>query len=130
MNSDVPSVESWCGANNPNANMNKTVGSWLARHGYYTAFLGKTVNGCESFANSGWSHWGGLINTYDFYNASIHDIDFVGSTPIRIGAPKIMTGVHQAQFLADFTVGQVRLAQEQNKSFFIHTCASKLSMYQ
>jgi N-acetylglucosamine-6-sulfatase len=58
MNSDSPSIETWCGAHNPSANMNRSVGDWLARSGYYTAFLGKTVNSCEAWANSGWSHWG------------------------------------------------------------------------
>ena len=43
--------------------MNDTVGNWLARAGYYTAFLGKHVNNCEWATEQGWSHWGGLINT-------------------------------------------------------------------
>ena len=123
MNSDSPSIDTWCGAHNPSSNMNHSVGDWLARSGYYTAFLGKTVNSCESWANSGWSHWGGLINTYDFYNASIHDVDFGedGVTPTRVGEPKVMTGVHQAQFLADFTVEQAAIAHKASKPFFIHT---------
>ena len=33
-----------------------------------------------------------------------------GVTPTRVGAPKLMTGVHQAQFLADFTVEQAKIA--------------------
>ncbi len=123
MNSDSPSINTWCGARNPKSNMNHTVGGWVARAGYHTAFLGKTVNSCESWVNSGWSHWGGLINTYDFYNASIHDVDFGadGVTPTRIGTPKIMTGIHQAQFLADFTVDQATLAQKRRKPFYIST---------
>ena len=123
MNSDSPSINTWCGANNPKSNMNHTVGGWVARAGYHTAFLGKTVNSCESWANNGWSHWGGLINTYDFYNASIHDVDFSedGVTPTRVGAPKVMTGIHQAQFLADFTVDQATLARKGRKPFYIST---------
>jgi hypothetical protein len=123
MNSDSPSIETWCGAHNPSSNMNHSVGDWLARSGYHTAFLGKTVNSCESWANSGWSHWGGLINTYDFYNASIHDVDFGedGVTPTRVGEPKVMTGIHQAQFLAEFTVDQAVHAHKAGKPFFIHT---------
>jgi hypothetical protein len=38
MNGDIPSVASFCG---PHGHMNDTVGNWLARAGYYTAFLGK-----------------------------------------------------------------------------------------
>jgi hypothetical protein len=36
---------------------------------------------------------------YDFYNATIHDVDFGedGVTPTRLGAPKTMTGIHQVR---------------------------------
>ena len=60
MNGDIPSVASFCG---PAGHMNDTVGNWLARAGYYTAFLGKHINNCEWATEQGWSHWGGLINT-------------------------------------------------------------------
>ena len=60
MNGDIPSVASFCG---PGGHMNDTVGNWLARAGYHTAFLGKHINNCEWATEQGWSHWGGLINT-------------------------------------------------------------------
>jgi len=60
MNGDIPSVASFCG---PGGHMNDTVGNWLARAGFYTAFLGKHINNCEWATEQGWSHWGGLINT-------------------------------------------------------------------
>ena len=60
MNGDIPSVASFCGTG---GHMNDTVGNWLARAGYYTAFLGKHINNCEWATERGWSHWGGLINT-------------------------------------------------------------------
>ena len=121
MNGDISSVASYCG---PHGHQNDTVGNWLARAGYYTTLLGKIVNNCENPPEAGWSHWGGLQNTYDFYNASIHDVDFdeeTGTTPTRVGAIKVMTGVHQAQFLADFTLEQATIAVQKKKPFFIHT---------
>lgn len=59
---------------------------------------------------------------YDFYNATIHDVDFAedGITATDHG-PKTMTGVHQAQFLADFTIEQATKAGRADKPFFIHT---------
>ena len=39
----------------------------------------------------------------------------------RIGEPLVMTGVHQAQFLAEFTVEQAKKSQQRAKPFFIHT---------
>lgn len=64
---------------------NNSVGKWLKDAGYYTSFLGKYVNSCESHAPSGWSHWGGFIQTYDFYNASLFDIDW-DVEPVCCGA--------------------------------------------
>ena len=59
---------------------NETIGSWFTKAGYYTAFLGKYVNGMECDVPSGWRHWGGLTcthwngmqlgGTYNYYNAS------------------------------------------------------------
>jgi hypothetical protein len=42
-------------------------------------------------------------------------------TPTRVGEPKVMTGIHQAQFLAEFTVDQAVHAHKAGKPFFIHT---------
>ena len=63
-----------------------------------------------------------LARQYDFYNATIHDVDFAedGITATDHG-PKTMTGVHQAQFLADFTIEQATKATKAGKPFFIHT---------
>ena len=67
-----------------------TVGKWLKDAGYYTAFFGKYVNGMESHVPSGWSYWGALQNTYDFYNATIWQKDWEDP---RFGPPrsKLMT---------------------------------------
>ena len=37
-----------------------TLGTWFTRAGYYTAFMGKYVNGMECDVPLGWHHWGGL----------------------------------------------------------------------
>jgi len=71
MNGDIPSVASFCG---PAGHMNNTVGNWLARAGYYTAFLGKHINNCEWATEQGWSHWGGLINTVRSAAVSLHSL--------------------------------------------------------
>ena len=71
-----------------------TIGAWFTQAGYYTAFLGKYVNGMECDVPSGWRHWGGLTcthwngmqlgGTYNYYNASQWQVDFDvnGTTPI------------------------------------------------
>eukprot|EP01052_Picozoa_sp_SAG31_P051382 SAG31_NODE_12175_length_961_cov_1.272622_1_plen_156_part_01 len=57
---------------------NDTIGRWLAKSGYHTAFLGKYVNCLEYDVPSGWSHWGGFRssgNTYNSYNATMYTVD-------------------------------------------------------
>ena len=71
MNGDIPSVASFCG---PGGHMNDTVGNWLARAGFYTAFLGKHINNCEWATERGWSHWGGLINTVRRLSVCTHKL--------------------------------------------------------
>jgi arylsulfatase A-like enzyme len=97
---------------------NNTVGSWLKDAGYYTAFFGKYVNNCENKVPSGWSYWGGLVTTYDFYNATIWEMDWEEPD---FGPPKtrLMTHVHQADFLGNFTVEHATKAVAANRPFFI-----------
>ena len=130
MNGDIPSVASFCG---PAGHMNDTVGNWLARAGYYTAFLGKHVNNCEWATEQGWSHWGGLINTVRALDpapcpttqlASIRPLPAVASHLAIAHTHRFSTtsrGVHQAQFLAEFTIEQATNARKAGKPFFIHT---------
>ena len=80
-------------------------------------FFGKYVNGCEGHVPSGWSYWGGLSNTYDFYNASIWQVDWEAQT--QDYTPRIMTDIHQADFLGNFTVEHAAKAVHQNRPFFI-----------
>jgi arylsulfatase A-like enzyme len=78
----------------------ETLGTWMTKSGYYTAFLGKYINGMECTVPNGWRHWGGLTcanikrnvsadgaqrleeehhpvgGTYNFYNASQWHVDF------------------------------------------------------
>lgn len=116
MNGDVASVNAWVrhGGNN-------TIGKWLRDAGYHTSFHGKYVNSCEKQVPHGWSHWGGFINTYDFYNASHYDMDWrdgqSGDPPVTV---KYQTGVHQGDFLGNLTIQQARKAVEAGKPFFIH----------
>ena len=68
---------------------NDTLGTWMTKAGYYTAFLGKYVNGLECDVPSGWRHWGGLTctayrgralgGTYNYGNASQWHADFDAS---------------------------------------------------
>jgi hypothetical protein len=72
-----------------------------------TAFFGKYVNGCEGHVPSGWSWWGGLQNTYDFYNATIWEMDWEDAT---FGPPRtrVMTDIHQADFLGELKPAPLR----------------------
>ena len=98
-----------------------TIGAWLHDAGYYTAFHGKYVNSCEAHVPTGWSHWGAFLNTYDFYNASCYVVE--ENTPGALNPLETvvsMTGIHQADFLGNFTLESVARARAQEKPFFIH----------
>ena len=99
---------------------NKSVGKWLSDAGYYTAFHGKYVNSCEAHVPSGWSHWGGFIQTYNFYNASCWAVEAGVDVPPE-STVKVMTGIHQADFLGNFTLESAARALALGKPFFIHT---------
>lgn len=66
------------------------------------AFIPKS---CEGQVPSGWDHWGGFINTYDFYNASMYDVERGDDRGI-----KVMTGVHQGDFLGNMTLESAEVA--------------------
>eukprot|EP00052_Salpingoeca_macrocollata_P015540 m.123940 g.123940 ORF g.123940 m.123940 type:complete len:533 (-) comp19723_c0_seq1:51-1649(-) len=115
MNGDKASVEAW------GKKQNDTVGRWLRESGYHTAFFGKYVNGMEKDVVAGWSHYGGFssgVGTYNFYNATIYDVDFDGMSPQQV-KQHTMTDVHQADFLGQFALKQVDKAVQSNKPFFI-----------
>eukprot|EP01043_Picozoa_sp_COSAG02_P016884 COSAG02_NODE_753_length_17610_cov_23.119753_8_plen_337_part_00 len=97
---------------------NNTVGRWLMDAGYYTAFFGKYVNGMEGHVPSGWSYWGALVNTYDFYNATVWMKDWEDP---HFGPPqqRLMTHIHQADFLGNFTVEHAAKAIAASRPFFI-----------
>lgn len=53
-----------------NLDIDRTLPVWLQRAGYYTAHIGKFLNGYESSAVGvppGWSEWHGSKSTYRFY---------------------------------------------------------------
>eukprot|EP00040_Diaphanoeca_grandis_P028329 m.163845 g.163845 ORF g.163845 m.163845 type:complete len:665 (-) comp31309_c1_seq1:74-2068(-) len=113
-NGDMQSIKNY------KAQQNHTLGKWLTDSGYHTAFLGKYVNNFENTVSHGWSHWGGFVNTYDFYNASVHDMDWADQTsedpPLKIN---VMTGVHQADFLGNLTLTEVKKAVAKGLPFFV-----------
>ena len=102
---------------------NNTIGRWLRDAGYHSAFLGKYVNSVNSYVPYGWSHWGGFMSTYDFYNASRYDMDWSDNPQAAEPEKKIvvMEGEHQADFLPRLVLDNVRKAQAKGKPFFIHT---------
>lgn len=112
-NDDIPSVQAFV------AKHNDTLGRWLSDAGYYTAFLGKYVNSCEGHVPSGWSHWGGFVSTYNFFNATMYDMDFDAGKPDPAIEIKAMTGIHQADFLVNETLKQVDRAAKGGKPFFV-----------
>lgn len=101
-NAKVDSVKAWL------AEDNETIGSWLTRAGYHTAFLGKYVNGVECTVPAGWGYWGGLtctsINgtrvggTYNYYNASQWNVSAHQRTSGEPHQYLIHTGVHQVVY--------------------------------
>jgi hypothetical protein len=94
------------------ARQNDTIGRWLAKSGYHSAFLGKYVNCMEMSVPSGWSHWGGFrggANTYNSYNATLYTVDFDQADTDKPPAEvtwQSMTGVHQADFLGGKVIDQ------------------------
>ncbi len=120
---------------------NNTVGTWMRKQNYHTAFIGKYVNGMECDVPMGWNHWGGLScvfmkkgnpytdltgklgGTYNYRNASQWRLNFDNNDNLlpTEGPPlKIWDGVHQTEFIANQTLQQAQLAVKQGKPFFIH----------
>jgi hypothetical protein len=84
------------------------------------------VNGLENLVSAGWSRYGGFhtsAGTYNYYNASIFEARFAGpSAQTPVGAPIVhsMDGIHQADFLGNFTIDEAKLAVAQGKPFAVH----------
>jgi arylsulfatase A-like enzyme len=118
-----------------------SVGKWLTDAGYYTAFLGKYVNGMYDkveLTPSGWNHFGGFTGPWDFYknqhvggaytyyNTSqwVLNYDETG-TKLNLGNSDypiiIHEGVHQADFLGRQTVEHAHKGMSMGKPFFIFT---------
>ena len=68
----------------------------------------------------GWSHWGGFLQTYDFYNASAWAVEASAPPVDPHDTIQVMTGVHQGDFLGNFTIASARRAMDAGKPFFIH----------
>jgi N-acetylglucosamine-6-sulfatase len=64
-----------------------TLAVWLQQAGYYTAHIGKYLNGYEQVPNTippGWTEWHGSTRTYQFYGYQLNEqgalVDY-GTTP-------------------------------------------------
>jgi arylsulfatase A-like enzyme len=118
----------------------KSVGKWLTDAGYYTAFLGKYVNGLigsVDLSPKGWNHYGGftgewdaykqqwLGGTYTYYNASQWNLDFDDKGENLKNLPDypilIHENVHQADFLGEQTLSHAQEGIKRGKPFFILT---------
>ena len=100
---------------------NNTLGTWLSAAGYYTMYAGKYINSCESHVPAGWSRWHGFSSgegTYNFYNSTMYNVanTTTAAPPFEV---KVMTGVHQADFLGQYALMGVAEAQAQGKPFYI-----------
>ena len=94
---------------------NNSVGTWLTAAGYDTSFFGKYVNGLEHSPPSGWSWWGGLAQTYTYFDATQWAIPAGGAK----GAPISRKGVHQADFLAAQAAERISAAAAARTPFFV-----------
>lgn len=104
---------------------NNTVGTWLTGAGYYTAFIGKYVNGLEKEVASGWNHWGSISShkqLYNFYNASSWNVDFddKGENPVSEVKDRLWTGTHQADWIPQVADEQIKQAKKKGKPFYLH----------
>ena len=124
-NARAPSVAAWSKL------QNDTLGRWMQRAGYHTAFLGKYINGMECDVPAGWHHWGGLTctrlhgerlgGTYNYLNASQWRANF-DDAGMLLGEKqvKIWGNVHQTAYLGEQTLEQVEIAVAKRRPFFVH----------
>ena len=75
----------------------------------------------EPHVPAGWSRWHGFSSgagTYNYYNATMYDV--VNSTTALPPHPvKVMTGIHQADFLGTYALAGVHEAALEGKPFYI-----------
>jgi len=118
-NLDAPSIAAWRNI------QNNTIGTWLTRAGYHTAYFGKYVNGLENEVPSGWNHYlgfDGILGTYNYYNAQQFNVTFDGSgeTPTSPIYSQSRSGIHQADFLGAQAVEEMSIAVSKGRPFFLH----------
>ena len=116
-NGQPASIASWA------ALQNNTLGTWLTTAGYYTAFLGKYINGMEQEIPAGWRHWGGFSSgtgTYNYYNATPYNVSgSLSGEPQPPFTSTPMTGVHQVDFLGQQTSDLMQIALAEGRPFYI-----------
>jgi len=118
-NLDAPSIAAW------KRIQNNSVGAWLTKAGYHTAYLGKYINGLETEVPSGWNHYmgfDGILGTYNYYNSLQFNVTFddSGVTPVSPTTSSSRGGVHQADFLGAQAVEEMRIAVAKDRPFFLH----------
>ena len=74
-NARTASMDAW------GALQDETLGTWMTKTGYYTAFLGKYINGMECTVPNGWRHWGGLTCASIKRNATATTTSARGPSP-------------------------------------------------
>jgi N-acetylglucosamine-6-sulfatase len=110
--------------------MANTLPAWLQRSGYYTAHIGKFLNGYGTFAPDtevppGWNEWYGSLDnpdaftggTYTAYGYTLNEngqIVHYGSTPDAVDPPTYQTDVY-SQKAADF----IRRAAPSRQPFYL-----------
>lgn len=104
---------------------NNTVGTWLTAAGYHTSFVGKYINNLEEYWPTGWNHWAGFSSsagTYNYKNSTPYNITFdrTGTVPQTDTNSYPMTGIHQAEFVGQWGVEQMKVAKAASLPFFIH----------
>lgn len=89
-----------------------TVGAWMQRAGYRTAFVGKYLNGWEAAPRleAGWTAFNPLLRgVYRYYDFTLY----------RDGYPKRMRGTHSNEVIGRFTRTYVKRFSRSGSPFFV-----------
>lgn len=105
-------------------NQAQTLPVWLQDAGYYTAHIGKFLNGYESSATGvplGWSEWHGSKRTYTFYGYQLLEdgqINTYGSTGANPDAPADPS-LYSTDVYTDKAVELIGRRAPQEQPFFL-----------
>lgn len=105
-------------------NQAQTLPVWLQGAGYYTAHIGKYLNGYESSATGvpqGWSEWHGSKRTYTFYGYQLLEdgqLNTYGSTNTDPDAPA-NPGLYSTDVYTDKAVELIGRRAPEEQPFFL-----------